>query len=374
MFKKALATGLLLAICLGGVQLMFNCEATREELLPLLAPVKATGLTPHGMPVRRYYTGVGLVDDILVGIVGFFSLLVDGEDEATHRFSSWFLPQLSPLLVHMYWETTRSKSRLVLFPTIFPGMLMQRWTGGVILPMYFIASILTSSAVPEFSRGDTVAKARALLPAIALGFFLPTAMLFLLPTDVPLDIKQIIAAAWQPAPLWISIVYNVLRVVFPSARKPSEGVCQASFDAHLKSLAWVKRTYILCGIMSAVAHITILSVTMFDPSQGALRKFLVPYTWYPYLPFEAPTSDVADYRRAIRQFFQLDWLFITLGALVYFAYCHAATARQGKDTSLGGWLWRMGVLSVLGSPGAAFAWAAALQEERYFALQQEKRE
>lgn len=372
---KGLATVLLAATSYAGVRLMFQSETSLSAMIPMLTMAKKTGLMPDGEPVRTYYTGVEVLDDILTGLVVFFTLLMDGHDDASHRFSLWFLPQIAPLMVHMYWETTKRRSPFARIPTLF-GLAMQLYTGGIMLPIYYALSALTSSAVPKQPRGDAEGKARALLPAVILAFFVPSVALFLSPQSVPLDTKQIVAAVWQFFPLWMAILYNVFRVLLHTERSAPPGSDAVSDAQTRAALKWVKRAYLFCGLVCAAAHIYVLYTTLVtDASPGALLKVFVPYTLYHYLPVPPPASDVADYRRATRQLFQFDWLCMTVASLVFFGWSHVATARQGKkDMGLGGWLARVAVLSVLGGPGAAISWAAFAREERILALQRVKKE
>ena len=248
-------------------------------------------------------------------------------------------------------------------------MALQLFAGGVILPAYYAISILTASAVPKRPRGNVVAKARALLPAILLGFFLPSAALFFAPSSFPLDVKQLIAAAWQPFPVWVSVIYMIFRFLSPAQRSEPEAQARTA-------LKWVKRAYVVCGLSCAAAHVWVLYQTIYvEKSPESLLKIFVPYTLLPHLsrlPAQLPQvqDDVDTYRRAVRQFFQFDWLTTVTGGFIYFAWSHLATAGAAKRSmGIVGWLVRMIVLTVLGGPGAALAWAAISREERVFALQ-----
>lgn len=110
---KNAATLLLLATSLVGARFIFGSIASTQHLFPVLERAKQSGSFPDGLPLRQKYTSLPPVDALLTGIVGCFSLLVDGQDEAAHRFALWFLPQLSVLLAFMYWEAGRTRSFLV---------------------------------------------------------------------------------------------------------------------------------------------------------------------------------------------------------------------------------------------------------------------
>ena len=107
---KLVTASLLLASSYTALQLMFNCTPTIEVLFPILIQAKQTGYFPDGMPLRGAYIGSQAFDNKMSGLVGFFSQLADGKDEASRRFSLWFLAQLPPITVFMLWEAGKGQS------------------------------------------------------------------------------------------------------------------------------------------------------------------------------------------------------------------------------------------------------------------------
>ena len=91
---KLVTASLLLATSYTAFQLMFTSAPTTEKLFPAVIKAKQTGFFPDGMPLRSAYIGSQAFDSKMSSLVGFFSQLVDGKDEASRRFSLWFLSQL----------------------------------------------------------------------------------------------------------------------------------------------------------------------------------------------------------------------------------------------------------------------------------------
>ncbi len=79
-------------------------------LFPAFAHVRETGFYPDGLPVRRRYTGVYVLDEMATGLAGLFSAASDGRDMATWAFCVWFMPQLCGVLVFIYWEAGKVAS------------------------------------------------------------------------------------------------------------------------------------------------------------------------------------------------------------------------------------------------------------------------
>lgn len=337
--------------------LIYLTPPSTQILFPAFEHVRKTGTYPDGLTIRRTYTGVRVLDEIFTGLAGFFSAAVDGQDEATRMFCLWFLPQLLPVLAFLYWEATRTTEGLVSRPTLF-GMLAQLITAGVVLPLYFAAHIHRLPINPMTSAKDS-RRAWGLLPAIALGFLLPTAFLFLFPASnrISLDTKQIIAAVWQPFPIYVALAYCALcNYALPSQ---FENDSQSSVHAHLKC------TYMLSGLVSLVAHWAILIPSFFasDPRYSFYQIF-IPYPLHTTLG--VPPDSLHSYRLSIRLLFQNDWLTTTVAAYFFFGYVHSQLSRTtagGPRASMWGWARCMLAWTIAGGPGAAIAWAAVNREE-----------
>ena len=93
--------------------LIFVIPPSSLILIPTAANAWKTGWLPDGLPLRRFYTGFSPLDLVFMVYGGVFGAAVDGNDEATHLFCLWFLPQLSTVLLFTYWESGRARSGLV---------------------------------------------------------------------------------------------------------------------------------------------------------------------------------------------------------------------------------------------------------------------
>ena len=90
------------------IYLIFLIPPSADVLFPTFDHVHAHGEYPDGLPIERVYTGNAVLDHILTGLAGFFSLAVDGKDEATRLFTMWFIVQLAGVLVFSFWESGRA--------------------------------------------------------------------------------------------------------------------------------------------------------------------------------------------------------------------------------------------------------------------------
>ena len=108
--KTSGVTAWLEAISCLAVILIFLIPPSSQILFPAFTLARQTGSYPDGLPLRRSYTGITVLDFVFTGLAGFFSAAVDGKDEATCLFCLWFLPQLSGILTFCYWEAGRAKT------------------------------------------------------------------------------------------------------------------------------------------------------------------------------------------------------------------------------------------------------------------------
>lgn len=232
--------------------------------------------------------------------------------------------------------------------------MAQLVTAGVTLPMYFMSYTRSISSLPSTFPDDPLSRARTVLLAVVLGYGAPTAAMFA-PIKVSLDTRQIIAAIWQPFPIYITIIYNLLRKIDASLRQRNASAAQDAAHASV----WIRASYYVCAAASGLVHAFIVLPSLFttDPARSFAHVF-VPC----YLRPHATEPTLPAYRIMARLLFQHDWLTMTAAALLFFAWSHQMT----RTTSVGPWVLQMVLLTVVGGPGASIAWAAAEREKRIF--------
>lgn len=240
-------------------------------------------------------------------------------------------------------------------------ILAQLLTAGVVLPSYFVSHILNVPLIPASLPSQVYTRARTIFPAVALGYLVPSWLLMFPPRGTSLDGIQIISAIWQPFPIYIAVAWSFLRnldaYILPSSASSKK-------DVPSSVLLWIKRSYYACGLLSAGAHLAVLlpSLSTSIPSHSFANVF-VPFWIHPYLPIILPSESLADYRPCSRLLFQHDWLIMTIAAVIFFARSHALAGSKASSVSFVGWTIRMIMITVLGGPGAATAWAAIKREE-----------
>lgn len=187
------------------------------------------------------------------------------------------------------------------------GILYQLRGIGMIAPLYFLVSTFASRSFSYFSpatRAIPPSTSKAFLPALMVGYIIPTTMLFL-----PIggqETRQAVIALWQPAPVYVSLLTLLLSRAIEKLetfqRKGlEESIKGAENTHHLKSV------YKVTGIMSACFHISIMLGCLVSTELSLLRVF-VPQDSF------APVASVGD---GVFIFLQNDFLMVAMSTLLW---------------------------------------------------------
>ncbi|KAJ7736524.1 hypothetical protein B0H14DRAFT_502142 [Mycena olivaceomarginata] len=302
-----------------------------------LGNVVASGLAPElesqcsgtlESPYRLQYTGSNAIDVTLCTLVSFFHLAFT---PPVRPLLTYFLATSFPLFAIPAFEAVRTGRPTVLALPVVLGLAGQLWTIGAMIPLYWLAFILSgaASAKPSPSASSSVSSAHAQAVSFGLlaGAVAPSVSLLMLEDPY-------VTALWQLFPVWQLIAQAGHLLVRPA--KPGPGVPANGFG-------WVQAFYIITFIVGSSIHVGTLFAT---PS---LRDV--------FLPSVAPRIGEAPELNVLN-LLQWDAVFAfgsTLLATVWFA----RTTGQALTIVL----WNV-VGSVVVGPGAAIA-AVALWRESY---------
>lgn len=272
-------------------------------------------LLPGGVeaPLRQVYTGLGPVDLILKILVTIFLPAVSNFSTPEQPFQVlYFLGSLMPIIAILTVEGFRPRNKWTLLATPSLWAVLYQLRGmGLVAPLYFASSTYISSGIPYFSPSSRTlpeSTARAILPALVLGFVVPTIMLFF-PLADALNTRQIFIALWQPAPVYVVILTQIFSRAIksigsstpaktnsaPAERKPNRDI------THLKTL------YAVVGCVSACFHVALLL------SWAALGTNFITKAFIPSDAF-AQVATLAD---GVFIFFQNDFLLVAAATLLW---------------------------------------------------------
>ena len=207
------------------------------SVLTLRGPLERPAIWARDGPLvdRVWFGGAPALNELTNLLVSAFSLLVGVPDIGPKiHITNFFLGQLTSHVLIWIIESYRAgnKGTLITLP-IIPLFLMQLQGIFRAGPLYVILAVFEGF---ELSPGRFVrpAVARSLIPALVLGYIIPT-VLMLLPTP-NVHVLQTYIALWQPSPAFVAVLVSVFSRVIGwwdrlGAQKKREGDDKAVEDA-----------------------------------------------------------------------------------------------------------------------------------------------
>ncbi|KAK4445402.1 hypothetical protein QBC34DRAFT_413167 [Podospora aff. communis PSN243] len=298
-------------------------------------------LLADGTPLKTAYTRISSVDNVLSMLVAAF---IPGSAGWLPEFQAqqiYFLAQFSAMVAVMTVEShrVRNQGRWIRFAGVVAAVY-QCFGAAVILPLYCMTFVWTSGKDGYFAAGRQVRNSGVLLPAVVLGYVLPTALMFYPWSNILLC--QWCAAIWQAAPLYP----NLLVYLFSLG-----GTAKARSKHSLPDdVGHVKRLCALTAVLSACSHVGLLYVSM--RSETSTLTILSSIL----LPEEA--LRMKDTANGLLWIFQWDF-FGAFAAALLWSWVSVVEVRctSGKGQSSESLIAALsiGVLTLLGGPGTALS-------------------
>lgn len=333
--KIAVAASLYGLLYVAQQALVLGPEATPQSISFLQEAAKST------------YTGFESIDNLLSVLVWAFSEQVAGPDPNKRIQCLYFLINVIPLIYIWTVEGYRNGNirSLVSVPSIFA--IYQLLGIGKVAPVYFLLSIYTtSSSIYARTTGRPVPSnvAKVLLPALCLGYVIPTVLMFL-PHEDSIT-QQNMIAFWQPSPLYVSLLAWVGSKAM-AALRPTKRFDLEIFEN--KDVPYLQSGYAFCFFATAITHICTLLYAVLTPSVSISQSF-----------FNLPGFDAID----ISAFWKYDMLLCFSSVMVWLLYSVFDLRRHGYITS--STLFKAAGLTlasgVLVGPGATYAGVWAWRE------------
>jgi hypothetical protein len=284
----------------------------------------------EGYPLRLAYTGYPDLDLRICSLVAFFQALMD---PAYQPLVAELMTGLAAVTMIPFVEAAREKRSILLAMPAVIGVLFQLFSYAVIMPLYYVAFILTGASISRPVEGRetkiTQGSAEALLFALIAGYIVPTIYMVVY--------RGITATAlWQGYPLIMAFAQFTHLIVRPSSR-------------HVKSgYATIQAMYGLIFVVSAVVHIYYIWPLFFDIQE--FQRIMVPRLALSERPLSLPegTAVVIQWDQAFG-----------VGSTLLVSFWFAESAR---DIVLL-FVWHV-LISIALGPGAAIAGVMSVREAR----------
>ncbi|KAI1136385.1 hypothetical protein F5Y05DRAFT_391157 [Hypoxylon sp. FL0543] len=305
--------------------------------------------------LKTNYTGLPLIDYPIALLVAFFFYGTNGQDHDYNLFLVDAYSTLQSAFVWLYIEASRpgTKPRWVQKPIVF-GILWQCFGAAISLPLYYALHVSWANQSKVF-RVDKPDMARAIPFGFLLGAVAP-AIIGMAPTwngpeSRTAEEHQNILFAWQPDPIWVSLIQTGIITVIPLFHS-TVGPGSLINATH----KWVRISYLLTAFSSGLGHLyTIANVLTEKSPLATLTRMYVPF------PFSGPAGVTNIFAWGPWLFLQYDLIIISLSSLSW-AYIILARASDGKSLSHGTLALLMLVGSLTIGPGAIVSLALLARE------------
>lgn len=214
-------------------------------------------------------------ESVLVKLVSFFSYPLEGQAAAPRVHLVYFLTQLaSPLLLYTIDGYRKgNQATLLALPSIFLGAMQLKGIA-YIAPIHALVQAFQNSISPT-GRFVPVEVAEVLLPALTLGYAIPTALMLARGTDTAA--RQDLTAIWQFSP----VIFSTLTALFSTGRRwwrrralPKSETADERFKAYkAEDMSPLKTTYTCSIALQAASHIATLAYCSLSPSISIANMF-----------------------------------------------------------------------------------------------------
>ncbi|KZL86200.1 fad binding domain-containing protein [Colletotrichum incanum] len=285
-----------------------------EKTLVFSTGPRPTKITFLGDTLQTSFTGIPRLDAKLSGLVWGFSQGVSGPDPNTRLQCVYFVVSILPTVYIWTLEAYRNGNTrsLVSWPSIFT--IAQLVGIGKVAPLYYLITLWTSSE-PIYARttGRPIPSlvAKALLPALCIGYVLPTALMFIQYSDS--IVQQRAIALWQASTLYVPILtwtfYNIAHYA----------VSTKSLEWELfenKDLPYLQAGYAFTFFTCAITHIPTLVYAYNSPTVSLYQTLFGRMTFAPL-----------DFGDDVVRFWKWD-MFLYLMAVVFWCFYSIKELRR----------------------------------------------
>lgn len=254
---------------------------------------------PLPLHLRKHYTGIAALDEVLAFLVAAFVAGPAGLDPGIRLQQVHFL--VSFYAIAAVWAVEASRMRHVgrrsVTWTALYALLYQTVGAAVIIPLFCVAHLAASA---DGGNGGENGRERgrrrqmrpgyavALLPATALGYLVPTLAVYAHGYwGGDLDVTQGLIAFWQPAPLLMEVLLVMFASIFalyPPSLSSSPKTETENSSRQNNDVPHLKRLYLFAGIVSAITHLGVL-YSIYTASSDSRLSFSYVFlpnrtTWY----------------------------------------------------------------------------------------------
>ncbi|RFU23734.1 hypothetical protein B7463_g12604, partial [Scytalidium lignicola] len=291
----------------------------------------------------RSYTGITPIDTLLMNLVPFFGPVVDRTSLPLTIFSFFMFGQFGVGWSLMLLESFRGANNglALSFITIF-GILVQTTGFALTSPIWFLLYITTSPLARSPATTQSMSSLRVPLSkltvfplVLSIGYIVPSAFIMLpSPSIVSMETRQKLIAAWQPFPIYTTI----LMYIFSSLHSSSSTTSSSSISKAYTIASNILYTFLI--IFAVITNVLALLVTILPTNiisivspaiASALKGSPIPVSFSTvYVPSPPlPSWKAVNLADAVHTFLHVD-TYVSGSAALVWALILRSRARNGE--------------------------------------------
>ncbi|PQE09701.1 FAD binding domain-containing protein [Rutstroemia sp. NJR-2017a BBW] len=229
--------------------------------------VMDSGVFPYdsNAPLKQKFTGIGPLDSLLSVLSAVFTPGFAAYDKQFGTLALYFLGMIIQPLSIWLIEACRKRNdmNLLALPTIWLT-LCQLLGAGVVMPFYYVAYTLFSNVESYWwplSRLVPAHYVRVLLPAILIGYVIPTILAFMPWKDS--TTVQNFGALWQFSPMFASLLTFLFSIIHKRVSPPKDSMTPFAAEQP-KDLPYLKSIYLFAFLSGVALHFSVMSNILFS--------------------------------------------------------------------------------------------------------------
>jgi len=240
------------------------------------------------------------------------------------------------------------------YSTALFALSYQTIGGAVIVPLYYLTYVLTSTSDTYYTSGRAVPLpyARGMLFSYVVGFLIPTLAMYT--PGLSAETAQLLTFIWQPAPVFVNILLFISSLIHPSTNTTKKTNNNPDDVKHLK------RIYSFVALVCALSHVW----TMHTCLTSKNPKLSLSYVFLPNRDLWTRSSAAG-----LHYIFQVDWWGCFAPTLLWcwitvYDVHRLLLGGNSSAAQLLKWAVYIVVLAVVIGPGATLALVWNWREDR----------
>ncbi|KAK5045912.1 hypothetical protein LTR84_008698 [Exophiala bonariae] len=327
-FVNLLTTGTLIALSVVAAYLIRLATVKSGVAEDIEKITQTRRFLDRDIALRSDYTGNALVDQGIGTLIAAFMGGPAGWDLGFQVQMAYFLVSFFSVISIWTVESVRKRNEnaWISYTSVW-ALFYQTVGGAIIIPLYYIAYF--NKSVPSTywntsGRPVPLGYAKALLPALVIGYLVPTIALFLPDSDPEQKLRQFLVFLWQPCPLYVNGLLSLLSRIFSSSSDNPRAVEKKGTTTTIQDVNYLNSLYLVAFAVTAAAHFATFYIilTSTDPQHSFTHVFVKPYDW-----------GQSGVTKGLHAVFQADYWIIFLASLLW-AYLAIFDLKRGRKTNI----------------------------------------